>query len=58
MYNQNHLGEAILMSINNICAYEELMKSIFQLSSNTLLIWASETGTQSGRLYYYYDITV
>ena len=39
--NFGHFAEAILMSTHSICFYGEPMKTILQLSSNTLLIWPS-----------------
>ena len=38
----NRLAEAIPMSTHNLCFYRELMKIIFELSSNTLFICFTE----------------
>ena len=38
----NCIAKAILMSTHNICFYEDLTKIIFQLSSNTHIIFSSD----------------
>ena len=40
--HSNRLGEAILMSTHNIGFYEDLTKTVFELSSNTHLISSAD----------------